>query len=398
MPKSTLSTTTKGSTPTLASYYDTLGVEASADVLALRRAYRKLARKYHPDLNAEPGSTDIMARINEAYRTLIDPDRRTEYDSMLKAGLGQTEVAGRRRMRAPVAVSLSHRLGVHRTPIYALCFSPDSSTLISSSFDNEILWWNPATGEQERRVKLESGTISTIRALPDERLVAAGTAESMITVCRLRNRIAESWRNSAAEWATCVAVSPNGERLATGTVHHALTVADARKGEVIFSKQDHGASVTAVQWSDDGKYIVSGSADATVKLRDAETGAVIHTFGQILSTVTALSISPDNAFIAAACADLSIRVFSLSDGALRRTYTGHTKPIECMSFHPNGWLFATGSRDGNVGLWNAAEGLGQVHLEASIRPILAVAFSADGRNLASAGLDRTVRIWELRVK
>ncbi len=382
----------------MATYYETLGVDPSADATVVRRAYRKLARRFHPDVNSEPDSTDTMARINEAYRTLIDPGRRNEYDAMLRAGLAHTGIDLRRRERSPLSVRLQHRLGVLRTPIYALSFAPDTGTLVSSSFDNEVLWWDPGTGEQLRRVKLDSGAISAVRALSEERLVAAGAAESQISVCRMRDGVVDSWRSSPAEWASCLALSWDGRRIATGTVHRTLVVGKTDLGGIEYEVEDHCASITAVAWSHDGRYLATGSADATVRLRDSSSGKTLHIFRQILSTVTAIAIAPNNGFLAVAAADLSVRVFSLNDGALKRVYSGHTKPIECLAFHPNGWLFASGGRDGNVGLWNAAEGIGQVHLEASIRPILAVAFSVDGTKLASAGLDRTVRLWDLRVK
>ncbi len=63
------------------SYYDVLGVKKDATQDELRRAFRKLAREYHPDVN--PGMADASEKfkeINEAYQTLSDEDSRREYD------------------------------------------------------------------------------------------------------------------------------------------------------------------------------------------------------------------------------------------------------------------------------------------------------------------------------
>lgn len=63
------------------SYYDVLGVKKEATQEELRRAFRKLAREYHPDVN--PGMTNASEKfkeINEAYQTLSDPESRREYD------------------------------------------------------------------------------------------------------------------------------------------------------------------------------------------------------------------------------------------------------------------------------------------------------------------------------
>jgi DnaJ-class molecular chaperone len=72
----------------LATLYDTLGIAETADAVTVRRAYRKLAQKYHPDINPDPASHDVMSRINDAFRVLSDPARRMEYDAMLAGGMG----------------------------------------------------------------------------------------------------------------------------------------------------------------------------------------------------------------------------------------------------------------------------------------------------------------------
>ncbi|MCU7826434.1 DnaJ C-terminal domain-containing protein [Kitasatospora sp. DSM 101779] len=61
-------------------YYDVLGVPRDADSQTLKRAFRELARRYHPDLSTEPGAQDRFKEVAEAYGVLSDPERRAEYD------------------------------------------------------------------------------------------------------------------------------------------------------------------------------------------------------------------------------------------------------------------------------------------------------------------------------
>lgn len=62
-------------------YYKTLGVERDADTSEIKRVYRKLARKYHPDLNPDdPDAEDRFKEIGEAYEVLHDPEKREQYD------------------------------------------------------------------------------------------------------------------------------------------------------------------------------------------------------------------------------------------------------------------------------------------------------------------------------
>ena len=63
-------------------YYDTLGIPRSADDKEIKKAYRNLARKYHPDVCKEKGAEEKFKGINEAYSVLSDEQKRAQYDNM----------------------------------------------------------------------------------------------------------------------------------------------------------------------------------------------------------------------------------------------------------------------------------------------------------------------------
>jgi len=63
-------------------YYKILGVERSADDKAIKTAYRKLARKYHPDVAKDKSSVGRFQEVNEAYEVLSDPEKRRRYDTL----------------------------------------------------------------------------------------------------------------------------------------------------------------------------------------------------------------------------------------------------------------------------------------------------------------------------
>lgn len=63
-------------------YYQALGVERSASKEQIRKAYRALARRYHPDVNKSAGAEDRFKEITEAHEVLSDPEKRKRYDTL----------------------------------------------------------------------------------------------------------------------------------------------------------------------------------------------------------------------------------------------------------------------------------------------------------------------------
>jgi curved DNA-binding protein len=61
-------------------YYQTIDVERDADVDAIKRCYRRLARRFHPDVSDEPDAETRFKEVQEAYSVLKDPEKRKAYD------------------------------------------------------------------------------------------------------------------------------------------------------------------------------------------------------------------------------------------------------------------------------------------------------------------------------
>ncbi len=70
-------------------YYDVLGVKRNASADDIKRAYRDLAMRYHPDRNKEKSAEEKFKEINAAYAVLGDPEKRKQYDTFGPEGFGQ---------------------------------------------------------------------------------------------------------------------------------------------------------------------------------------------------------------------------------------------------------------------------------------------------------------------
>lgn len=70
-------------------YYDTLGVSKDAPADEIKKSYRKLARKFHPDVSKEADAETKFKDLGEAYEVLRDPEKRSEYDQLRQSGASQ---------------------------------------------------------------------------------------------------------------------------------------------------------------------------------------------------------------------------------------------------------------------------------------------------------------------
>ena len=88
--------------PTKRDYYEVLGIARSATDEEIKRAFRKLAFKYHPDRNQEDGATEKFKEINEAYEVLSNPEKRAAYNAR-QASYAQAQATYKPYRPAPSA-------------------------------------------------------------------------------------------------------------------------------------------------------------------------------------------------------------------------------------------------------------------------------------------------------
>lgn len=75
-------------------YYKILGIKKNATKKEIKKAFRKLSKKYHPDVSKEKDAEDRFKEINEAYEVLYDDTKRSKYDRFGKEGLKDSPSSG----------------------------------------------------------------------------------------------------------------------------------------------------------------------------------------------------------------------------------------------------------------------------------------------------------------
>ncbi|MER3558657.1 MAG: hypothetical protein C4336_03710 [Armatimonadota bacterium] len=88
-------------------HYETLGLPFGASAEQIRKRYRELVRRYHPDVNPSPEAKEQFLRIQEAYQVLSDPERRRHYDALLRMRLQAGGSGSRGHAAAPKSPSAS---------------------------------------------------------------------------------------------------------------------------------------------------------------------------------------------------------------------------------------------------------------------------------------------------
>ena len=76
----------------MSDHYEVLGVSRSASDDEIKKAYRKLARELHPDINPDPAAAERFKMVTHAYEVLSDPQQRSGYDRGGDAGFGLGDI------------------------------------------------------------------------------------------------------------------------------------------------------------------------------------------------------------------------------------------------------------------------------------------------------------------
>jgi WD40 repeat protein len=233
-------------------YYAILGVPLDADSDTLKRAYRQLARRYHPDLAGPDGAIE-MKRINRAYAILSDAEKRQQYDAIIGGVIDLRQGPGRPRprpqrfedaedlefsglnifsTRGPLRAGavIHSTLGV--VSALSSTHTVDGLRIAAGSLDGQGMLWHIANGKAENPITIAVDPSATVESLRELRFSSAGSV--LAGWHRLTLHIWDTV-NGALLWSypliqravsahysldTTLHVTPNGQRIARMALPH----------------------------------------------------------------------------------------------------------------------------------------------------------------------------------
>ncbi|CAD8179805.1 unnamed protein product [Paramecium pentaurelia] len=289
----------------------------------------------------------------------------------------------------------SHDLDSHSNQVLSACFSPDGTTLASSSEDFSICLWNVQTGQLKFQLDGHTSAVLSLCYSPDGTTIAFGSADNFICLKDAKTGQQKFHLDGHASAVISLCFSPDNATLASGSIDKSIRLWDVKTGQQRAQLIGHSNSVLSVCFSPDNATLASGSEDQSIRLWDVKTGRQRKKLNGHSNSVLSVCFSPDNATLAS-CSWDSIFIWSFETGKSQTQFNGHSKDIQSICFSPNGATLASGSSDKSIFLWDVKTGQVKAKLVGHTSTVYSVCFSPDGTRLASCSEDKSIRLWDVQ--
>jgi RNA polymerase sigma factor (sigma-70 family) len=248
----------------------------------------------------------------------------------------------------------NYQRALYRDKVWSLAFSPDGKMLASGSGDTSIYLWDPATGQQIRRL------------------------------------------DGHKHWVRSVVFSADGKLLASGSEDKTVALWDPATGQRLRQLAGHDHGVRSVALSRDGKVLASGSEHQVLLWDPAAGKPIAHQVGKLAFDAISMAFSPDGKHVAVGGGHGSFETHLLDLATGKEIgRCPHKDGIWCVAFSADSKLVASVGHDHKVYLLDVATGKLIHGFDPQQGPLFAVSFSPDSKTLFSGGEDTTVLLWDV---
>jgi WD40 repeat protein len=265
----------------------------------------------------------------------------------------------------------------HSGAVRNVLFTPDGTSIVSSSDDGTVREWDITSGHEMTRYENSHSPVFGLAMSYDGEMLASGDHEKGVYVWKLQNRAV---RTLAAHSATVhsVAVSPDGHFAISGGDDRLVRIWNLDIGTVIRELPGNAGSVRSVGFTPDGRIALSGGDDGVIRAWDATSGALLWTIDES-RPVRKVLVSPSGAYYLS-ISD-KVRVRRVEDRHLTGTFLLDGPLIAALDFRPNHDSIALATTSNDLYFWDFKADKAAKMPSISGAGVRSIAYSRDGENI-----------------
>ncbi|MEG3436909.1 DnaJ domain-containing protein [Pannus brasiliensis CCIBt3594] len=419
-------------------YYEVLGLRSNASADEIKRAYRSLAKQWHPD--RFPGDRQLQEEAEERFKEIT-----AAYEflkNFLESGVGEGEEAGEPEPldRRAYAFVFYHQgegyidRGKYRAAIGSFSLAIEFDPEYIEAYRYRGFAYSQLGSENRARADFQKAESlkkrSGYRPNPEEptpesrvpgivyqRTIRYFQPIASLAIDRPGDLLAYSSHNYTIQLqdllldrtgatlrdsfpVRCLTVDARGERVFSGHVDGTIRVwhLKARQTEALGAKNTgHAGKVFALALTPDGARLISGGSDRTVRIWALNGRCEPRVLTGYATAIASIAISSDGKYFVAAGLEPRLRIREVVTGQIVRSMKTEAG-IVSIAFSPDSQLLATAGVDRSLRLWHVKTGREIWNFTGHLDRVSSIVFTPDGQTLISGSWDTTIKFWSLVTK
>jgi len=292
----------------------------------------------------------------------------------------------------------------YRPSIMTLAITLDGTRVLSTSNDSMLNIWDLKSGKLIHSL-LQNEQVAVLALTPDGTHVVSGCDSDIgsfddddytVKLWNLNTGNLVHCLRGHSDWATALAVTPDGGHAVSAARDLTIRVWDLKSGELIHTFQGHSDSVNSLAITPDATHLISASGDHTLKLWALKSAKFPSTSQAHSGSVTTLAMLPNGVHVISASDDKTLKLWEVESGRELQTFYGHTGSIVSVAITPDGAHAVSASSDHTLKIWDLSAATLLHSLLGHKEEVTGVAVTPDGKHVISASHDNTLKVWELK--